>query len=268
MKARIIVAAIFVPLLFVILFFLPTVVLAAVVALICAIAAYELLRSTKVTNIGVLGVSILAAAFMPIATWLGLSNGIIMIVLFIMVLLLFLIAIVRFSTENAVPFSAIITALFGGFVIPFFMSTLVSLKAVDRLYVLLPFIVAFVSDGGAYFVGCFLGKHKAFPRLSPKKTIEGCVGGLVSAIVIMLVYGLILMLCGISVNFLFLGLYGLLGSFVTQVGDLAFSMVKREYGIKDYGTLLPGHGGMLDRFDSMIFAAPAIYLLVVLLPAF
>jgi phosphatidate cytidylyltransferase len=268
MKTRIIVAAIFVPLLFVVLFFLPPVVLAVITALICAIAAYELVRSTKESGIGVYIIVAFAAAFIPIAVWLKLNGVVFMLTLFLMVLILFLLAIVKFKTAQPITLGEIAIALFAGFVVPYFLSTLVSLKMASRLYALLPFIVAFVSDGGAYFTGCFLGKHKATPHISPNKTIEGCVGGLVSAIVVMLLYGLILLLCDIKVNFAIMALYGLLGSFVTQVGDLSFSMIKREFGIKDYGNLLPGHGGMLDRFDSMVFAAPVIYMLVVVLPAF
>ena len=83
----------------------------------------------------------------------------------------------------------------------------------------------------------------------------------------MLLYGLVLSLCGFTVDYIYLAVYGLLGSLACEFGDLVFSSVKRQYGIKDYGTLIPGHGGVLDRFDSMHFTAPMIELLAVLLPA-
>ena len=161
-------------------------------------------------------------------------------------------------------------ALFAGVVIPLFLSVLVLLKMRDygHLYVLLVFITTMVSDSGAYFAGVFLGKHKGILKVSPNKSAEGCVGSLLSAVAGMMIYGFILVKCGFSVQFGYLLIYAVCGNFVTQLGDLAFSFVKRQNDIKDYGKLIPGHGGMLDRFDSMIFVAPVIYMLVTVLPAF
>ena len=136
-----------------------------------------------------------------------------------------------------------------------------------RLYVLLPLVAAFCSDSGAYFAGIYLGKHKATP-VSPKKSWEGYIGGVLTGIITMLIYGVILMLCKYEVNFIYMAVYGIIGAVITALGDLAFSYIKREYGIKDYGNLIPGHGGMLDRFDSMTFTAPTILALVLLIPAF
>ena len=137
-----------------------------------------------------------------------------------------------------------------------------------RLLVLLPVISAFVTDAGAYFVGVFLGKRRAFPLVSPKKTVEGCIGGLAVGAAAMVIYGVILIFTTFhDVVFWALILYGIIGGVFTELGDLAFSLIKREYNVKDYGRLLPGHGGILDRFDSMVFAAPAIYLLVSVIPA-
>ena len=113
----------------------------------------------------------------------------------------------------------------------------------------------------------YLGKHKLAPALSPKKTIEGSIGGFAAAIVLMLVYGLILKLSGLTVNFLILAIYGFLGSLAGQLGDLAFSAIKRLHGVKDYSHIIPGHGGILDRFDSMLFIAPMIELLLMWVPA-
>ena len=135
------------------------------------------------------------------------------------------------------------------------------------VYMLLPFVATFSSDSGAYFAGMFYGKKKIFPNLSPNKTLEGCIGGFVSAIAMMLLYGFVLTLLHFEVNYLYLAVYGFLGSLACEFGDLVFSAIKRQYGIKDYGNLIPGHGGMLDRFDSIHFTAPMIELLVLLLPA-
>lgn len=98
--------------------------------------------------------------------------------------------------------------------------------------------------------------------------MEGAAGGFLGAVIALLLYGLLLeKVWGLQVSYPLLALYGALGSLVSQLGDLSFSYIKREYGIKDYGNILPGHGGVLDRFDSVIFCAPLIELLVRLLPA-
>ena len=122
-------------------------------------------------------------------------------------------------------------------------------------------------DSGAFFVGRSLGKTKLAPALSPHKTVEGCVGGFVCAIAAAMLYGLVLHLCGYRVQIGLLAIYGFFGSLAGQTGDLAFSAIKREHGVKDYSNLLPGHGGMLDRFDSTIFTAPMLGLLVLVAPA-
>ena len=161
-------------------------------------------------------------------------------------------------------------ALFAGTLVPLMLSSLVSLKIMPdgRLLVLLPIISAFVTDAGAYFTGKFVGKRKAFPHISPKKTVEGCIGGLAVGVASMPIYGAILILTTYhGIVFWALIIYGLAGGVLTELGDLAFSLIKREYNIKDYGRLLPGHGGILDRFDSMVFTAPAIYLLAAVIPA-
>ena len=138
-----------------------------------------------------------------------------------------------------------------------------------RYLVLLPVICAFLTDAGAYFAGVFLGKHRGITRVSPNKSLEGYIGGILSGAIFLLLYGVILhRFAAIEPNYAALAVYGLVGSAVTELGDLSFSLIKRQYGVKDYGTLLPGHGGMLDRFDSMIFAAPAVWLMVELWPAF
>ncbi|MBE6602333.1 MAG: hypothetical protein E7637_07520 [Ruminococcaceae bacterium] len=125
---------------------------------------------------------------------------------------------------------------------------------------LLCFIGAWVTDTFAYFCGMLLGrggKHKLIPDVSPKKTWEGSIGGTVFCILGMLLFGLIVSKINdaVQVNYLMLAVGGLLVSVVSQIGDLCMSVIKRAYGIKDYGKLFPGHGGMLDRFDSVLAVA-------------
>ena len=105
--------------------------------------------------------------------------------------------------------------------------------------------------------------------MSPNKSLEGYIGGILSGAIFLLIYGVLLeQFAGLDASLPVLAVYGLVGSAVTELGDLSFSFVKRQFGVKDYGDLLPGHGGMLDRFDSMVFAAPTLMLLVELCPPF
>ena len=107
-------------------------------------------------------------------------------------------------------------------------------------------------DAGAYFIGCKFGKHKLIPDVSPNKSVEGAIGGVLVSIVFNVLYGFVVSsLGGAKVEYLSLALLGLVLSIVAMVGDLIASLIKREYGIKDYSNLLPGHGGIVDRFDSV-----------------
>ena len=118
---------------------------------------------------------------------------------------------------------------------------------------LLTFLGAWMTDIFAYFTGVFFGKHKLIEDVSPKKTIEGSIGGIVFCSVSFVVFGIIIQLItGRSANVLFLALSGIIVSVISQVGDLIMSVIKRHYNVKDYGKIFPGHGGMLDRFDSVL----------------
>ena len=129
---------------------------------------------------------------------------------------------------------------------------------------------AWVCDTFAYFVGKFFGKHKLIPEISPKKTIEGAIGGVIGSVVIALgmtyLYGLTAfsansVVADVSEQWIILVAFAAMGSFVGIIGDLFASAVKRQQGIKDYGNIMPGHGGVLDRFDSFLFVAVIISLM-------
>lgn len=121
------------------------------------------------------------------------------------------------------------------------------------------FIGAWITDIFAYLCGMLFGKggkHKLIPDVSPKKTVEGSIGGTVFCTLCMLLYGIVLQnVTDVKVNFLMLAIAGVLAAVVAQIGDLLMSLIKRQYGIKDYGKIFPGHGGMLDRFDSILAVA-------------
>ena len=164
----------------------------------------------------------------------------------------------------------VLVTFWGLFYVCFLFSTIFLIREYrgGSMFVWLPFLIAFGCDTGAYFVGVTWGKHKLIPDLSPKKTIEGAVGGVVTATILTVIFALIIgkqpVLEGVNIVLL-CGLTGFLGSMLSQIGDLAASAAKRHTGIKDYGTLIPGHGGILDRFDSVLFTAPLVYYLVVFL---
>ena len=129
------------------------------------------------------------------------------------------------------------------------------------------FISSWICDTCAYIVGMLIGKHKMVPKLSPKKSIEGAVGGVVGAAIVGALYGYFIVESVITeqnVTWAFV-LISAVGAVISQIGDLAASAIKRNHDIKDYGKLIPGHGGVMDRFDSVIFTAPMIYLLVLVL---
>lgn len=122
------------------------------------------------------------------------------------------------------------------------------------IYVWLIFIISFCTDVFAYFTGYFFGKHKLIPLVSPKKTIEGSIGGILGSTVGCMILGHFF-----GMQMVHMVVIGLVGSIIAQFGDLFASSIKRYVGIKDYGKLIPGHGGILDRFDSVILVAPFVY---------
>ena len=127
------------------------------------------------------------------------------------------------------------------------------------IYVWTIFIVAFLTDTFAYFTGYLFGKHKLIPKVSPKKTVEGSIGGIVGSTVGCIIFGYLFNLYMTPMIII-----GSIGSIIAQFGDLFASSIKRYVGIKDYGKLIPGHGGVLDRFDSVILVAPFVYYAIIL----
>ncbi len=127
-------------------------------------------------------------------------------------------------------------------------------------------IGAYVTDTGAYFTGMSIGRHKLIPSVSPNKTVEGAVGGIVASVVGFVIYGVIMTSIGFAVNYLLLIILAVLCAVAAQLGDLTASVIKRNYSVKDFGHLIPGHGGMVDRVDSLMFVAPIVYYFITFLP--
>ncbi len=179
------------------------------------------------------------------------------------VLILFMIVI--FHKTNNINDAAI--TIFGFFYLGILLSLICFIRDADihMRFVWLPFIFAFGSDTGAYFIGSKFGKHKLTPELSPKKSVEGAIGGIASSAILTTIYGCVVSSADIGFfNIIIYIFAGAVGSVLAQFGDLAASSIKRYVGIKDYGKLMPGHGGVLDRFDSVLFTLPLVYLLTIL----
>ena len=273
MKQRILVAVVGIPLLLLVLCWAPHWATAALLAALGIIGAHELLAAVcgpeKTKQLWVLagalavltvfstyaGMDAYKKTVLAAAPWL-LCAG---------VALLFFLAVRWYGRENAIAFQDICAVLLGGVAIPLAMSCLLRLRLLTYGggLVLMPLVAAFMSDSAALFTGMACGKHKLAPKASPKKTVEGAVGGLAGGVLGMIVFRIVFFF--VTVEPLPIGwcmVIGLVGAFMGQLGDLSFSIIKRQFGIKDYGRLLPGHGGVLDRFDSVIFAAPVTWLIV------
>ncbi len=146
--------------------------------------------------------------------------------------------------------------------IPYLLSHILFLRKADNgeYYIWLILVISFLTDSCAYFVGKAFGKRKLCPNLSPNKTIAGAIGGTLGGGLFSLLFGFIVNRCfGADVNLLSIFILGLIGAIAAQLGDLTASAIKRQYNIKDYGNLFPGHGGVMDRIDSILFVAPIIY---------
>ncbi len=238
------------------------------VALISAASIFELTKALGLARKWFLVVpSLAAAAAVPFCG----GNEMQFLVYCLYSLMLFT-AMILYHHETSFKEVAVLYSMV--VLIPCALQTLVTLRSLSvhhgMFYVLIAVLAAWVADVGAFFAGTFLGKHKLCAEISPKKTVEGAIGGLVVNVAFV-------MLCGLffsqvfyggekQVNYLSLFLIGFFGTFVSMLGDLSFSLIKRSCHIKDFGQVIPGHGGILDRFDSVIFTAPFVYLLVEYLP--
>ena len=267
MKTRILAAVALLPLLLIVILVLPKVCTALLFGVMAAIAAYELMAGTRLVRHGRLQMYAMIMAFLvPIWGFFGAVYvwGALGILLFVSLMYMELLL-----SKGKLPYAQVAITFMAGVVVPFLFSALVRIFAKEKgIYlVFIPFVLSFLSDTGAYFAGRFFGKRKLAPIISPNKTVEGVIGGVLTTVLGMLIYCLIMHLgFHLQVNYLYAVLYGVVGAMAGVFGDLSFSAVKRQTGIKDYGNLIPGHGGILDRFDSMTLVAPLTEVLLLLIP--
>ncbi|PKM77693.1 MAG: hypothetical protein CVU90_06345 [Firmicutes bacterium HGW-Firmicutes-15] len=177
---------------------------------------------------------------------------------------LFLMVLVLVTTYPRFCFDDIVFSFFGAFYIGYLFSYALAFES-ERVfpYMLLVFIMAWASDVGGYLFGKLWGKNKLSPQLSPGKTWEGAIGGVLATVALALIFNRLLLIGNISMFYTVL--LGVLASVTAQVGDLLESAMKRYFDVKDSGHIIPGHGGVLDRFDSFMLLLPVVYYFLVVL---
>jgi len=187
------------------------------------------------------------------------NGGLIIFILILSMVILLSVYVLTFPSYNA---SQTMTAFFAIVYVAVMLSYIYQCRNLHAgsYLVWLVFICSWGCDTCAYCAGVTLGKHKMAPVLSPKKSVEGAIGGVIGAVALGMIFGKVFAShMEIDAPVLACGVICLIGSLISMIGDLAASAIKRDHQVKDYGTLIPGHGGILDRFDSVIFTAPIIY---------
>lgn len=186
---------------------------------------------------------------------------------YVLVIIIVMAAVYVFTFPRY-DFKQISYAIVGALYIPLFVTSIYLIRTLnDGKYVFwLVFISSWICDTCAYLVGCNIGKHKLAPVLSPKKSIEGALGGVAGSVIVAFIFAYFVeyKLFGGTNHSTEYMIICFFGAIISQVGDLFASAIKRNNDIKDYGTLIPGHGGIMDRFDSVIFVAPIIYILALI----
>lgn len=264
MKQRVISGAVLVVILAITLYF-GGIVTCGLMALVSLVGNMELLRVYGVNKKTPGIVCYLATVLYYIAIYLDRMDIIVpMMVVYLLVMLA--VYVLTFPTYSD---KQIMAAFMDFFYVSVMLSFVYLIRNMEHglVLVLLIIVSSWINDTCAYFVGRALGKHKMAPVLSPKKSIEGLIGGIVGAGVFGAVFGILFDKYVDTMNYapLLFAVVGAVGALPAVIGDLAASAIKRNNDIKDYGKLIPGHGGILDRFDSIIFTAPIIYYLLVYL---
>lgn len=192
-------------------------------------------------------------------------NAILLLVVVLFQLAVYVFTYPRFKTGQIM--AGVFNLMYAPFMLSYLYPIMTEFKQ-GKFLVILVFVASSISDACAYFVGVSCGKHKLAPIVSPKKSIEGSIGGIAGAAIIGCIYGLVLYKLGIFEQSQVVWGFALIGGFgsvISQIGDLAASAIKRDHDIKDYSKLIPGHGGIMDRMDSICVTTPIIYYLALLI---
>lgn len=274
MKQRILVAVVGIPLLLAVLCWAPDWATALLLAALSVIAAHELLTAVCGTEKAkrwtalpaVTGALVIAAVYFSGEHYADSPAGTVLRWLIAAaVLALLLASVLTYGRPGALVLQDVCVMAVAGLVIPWAFSSMLQLRMLPHGagMVLMPLVAAFCSDSAALFTGMACGRHKMAPLVSPHKTVEGALGGIAGGVVGMVIFRIVFYFCTlVPLHIGWCVVIGLAGALLGELGDLSFSVIKRQVGIKDYGRLLPGHGGVLDRFDSVLFAAPMIWMIV------
>lgn len=245
-------------------------VLNIIMAVIAAMGIRELLKVGGLEK----RKGLIAAAMCYAAIFVFLSDPSFLWAAKLPLILTFLLIIFTFTyylkEYGSITFPQLTFALLMTLLVAYFFSAVVLTRRTEQGFwnLIMIFLLSWVPDTGAYFSGFFFGKHKLAPIISPKKTIEGAVGGLLICVGVFYLYGWLVSLTGATVNYWIIAVYGVVGTLISILGDLTASLIKRHYNVKDYSNLIPGHGGIMDRFDSIWFVAPFVYLMLQICPIF
>ena len=268
------------------------IVLSLALSILAVMALYEVFKVIKSHNkLFVSAPAFVIAAVFPTAVFF-VDEGRVAYLLLILaavlfVYLLYLMGVGVFS-KGSVRFSELSEVFVTTVYVTMSFTSLSLLRYFDRetgvFAFVLPFLIAWICDVFAFAVGSLFGKHKLIPEVSPKKTVEGAIGGVIFAALFCVLYGFLmdsvfcgmtlnilgveLVLVNVDVNYIAITLMGIILPVVSQLGDLVASLIKREYGVKDYGKIFPGHGGIMDRFDSILSVSGATMVIVLLFAPF
>lgn len=256
-----------------VLCFMHTVALPVVVSMFCVIAVYEMETVSGLKNFPIMIATLLLSATIPFVFHfrIAFSKQIYIVSAIAYTLILFLLMLLLYEKTK---FEQVVIALFSSIAIPGSISIIILLRDIYIKYpnytkseavflVLLALFTSWLTDVFAFFAGKKFGKHKMCPNISPKKTVEGAIGGIAGqallSLVLFYVFNKFFFTEESYLSYTSVILLSVFLSAISMCGDLTASTVKRNYGVKDFGTFFPGHGGVMDRFDSCLFVLPALY---------
>ena len=264
MKTRILSASVGIFFAILILVFYKSIVLNLAISVICSIIVYEIFSTTKMRSKSFV-LFIVSEILAIIFPFLKISGSLDLRLNTLIIYLVFLI-FVLLKKYNIIKINELIFctsfSVFASFCISNIIYIRDDFEPYSLYYILLLCLIPCICDAGAYFVGIKFGKTKLTPKISPNKTVEGLIGGVISVLFVVLIFNFIFfnfIYSDVKINFITLILIIFLGTIFSILGDLVASVIKRQYNVKDFGSIMPGHGGFLDRFDSLMFVFAISY---------